>query len=173
MTIRTIRNLVDADILEGEILAAAGAAVERFPAQFEGLEPLQQLARMKFWRVGRHPVESRDLNFIEQINQTFTFLASVGAVRWLLNKHPNSAPFVLNLGTRSGIDIVSTRGDVEAETFAAVRPSNNGKLKKDIAKLAHRKTKHRYVFYICPGLSPNKYRDGEVTVVSLGCEYAV
>jgi hypothetical protein len=41
-------------------------------------------------------------------------------------------------------------GLVGAETFAAVLPSNNGKLAKDLEKLAGRNERHRYVFFISP-----------------------
>ena len=47
-------------------------------------------------------------------------------------------------------------GLVEAETFAAVNPSNNGKLAADLRKLAARPEAHRYVFFMSPGYSRNE-----------------
>ena len=52
-----------------------------------------------------------------------------------------------------------------AETFAAVSPSNNGKLAADLAKLALRPERHRYVFFMSPqfpsaGRLPKFERDG-------------
>ena len=44
-----------------------------------------------------------------------------------------------------------------AETFAAVRPRNNGKMAIDLAKLANRPESHRYVFFLSPTF-PGKVR---------------
>jgi hypothetical protein len=41
-------------------------------------------------------------------------------------------------------------GLVGAETFAAVDPRNNRKLAGDLAKLALRHERHRYVFFASP-----------------------
>ena len=46
---------------------------------------------------------------------------------------------------------------VGAETFAAVSPRNNGKLKADLAKMALRPEQHRYVFFMSPQF-PNAER---------------
>lgn len=111
-------------------------------------------------------------NLIEQINQTFTYLASVHATRWLFQYHPDAAPFRLHLGTAGGTDIESRDGSIAAETFASVNPRNNRKLEKDIDKVGRTAAEHKYVFYICPSdtvseatVSP---RNGQVKIVSLG-----
>jgi hypothetical protein len=41
-------------------------------------------------------------------------------------------------------------GYVGAETFAAVHPRNNGKLRADLTKLASRPERYRYVFFMSP-----------------------
>ena len=41
-------------------------------------------------------------------------------------------------------------GLVGAETFAAVDPSNNRKLKKDLKQLIARTERHRYLFFMSP-----------------------
>jgi len=38
-----------------------------------------------------------------------------------------------------------------AEVFAAVRRENNGKLVKDVAKVATAEASYKYVFFYCPG----------------------
>jgi hypothetical protein len=49
------------------------------------------------------------------------------------------------------LDIMSEiERKVGAETFAAVSPNNNDKLKKDLAKMAQRTELHRYVFFTSP-----------------------
>lgn len=82
---------------------------------------------------------------IEQINQTFTYLASIDGARWLLREYPECAPLVLNLGTQSGFDIESSCGRFVAETFAATDPKSNDKLRKDLAKLRIARAQHRFV----------------------------
>ena len=86
--------------------------------------------------IGRHPLENRDLNLVEQVNQTFTILVSLAAVEWLFNYEPTTAPFTLNPGTKSGSDILGQQENLAAEVFAAVRPSNNRKLNLDIERVA-------------------------------------
>jgi hypothetical protein len=132
---------------------------------------------MKFGPSGFHPAEDRSLNLIEQVNQTFTYLASVEATRWLLRQHPEAVPFRLNLGTASGSDIESTDGQIAAETFAAVDPQNNRKLDKDILKVGLTSAPRKYVFYICPhkppsGPIPSK-TNPKVNVVSLGWKRSI
>lgn len=82
---------------------------------------------MKFSPVGCDPLDAdTPLNLIEQINQTFTYLASAKAVKLLLQLHPELAPFTVNLGTSPGSDIESRTGAaLAAEVFAAVNTSNN------------------------------------------------
>lgn len=75
-----------------------------------------------------------------------------------MSQHPELAPYRANLGTASGFDIVSDKeGGVAAEVFAAVRPSNNQKLDKDIRRrLPECDAKLRYVFFMCPGYSKGR-----------------
>jgi len=132
------------------------------------------LGSLKFRKVGCDPLDSsRQLNLIEQLNQTFTYLASLLAVEYLLEKHPNAAPFALNLGTKAGYDIESNRDEgVVAEVFAAVNPNNNRKLKKDVEKVSYAKFKAKYVFFLCPECEAGKRESNpqhpEVLIRSLG-----
>jgi hypothetical protein len=107
---------------------------------------------LRFLEIGQDPLEERPLNFIEQLNQTFTYLTSFKATEYLIKAHAQSAPFILNLGTSPGYDIVSKDGLVIAEVFAATSPFSNDKLKKDCIRVADSiKAIHRYVFYYSPG----------------------
>lgn len=97
---------------------------------------IEMLRRMKFTEMAQHPLEDRSLNLIEQINQTWTCLV-LKALPFLFERHPDAGGFRLNIGTKSGTHILSLVPNiVAAETFAAVRPSNNRKLAKDLKKLA-------------------------------------
>src|SRR5690606_9428108 len=122
---------------------------DRLGHLLESRSGVDALATLKFGQFGCDPLDgSRPLNLVEQLNQSFTYLASLEAVRWLLEHHPEHGPYTLNLGTASGIDIESHDGAVAAETFAATTPESNRKLKKDIDKLRGAAAPHRYVFYL-------------------------
>lgn len=142
------------DPLARAIRAAADRTV-RALGDILASEPdsLQVLRLMKFKEIGHHPIDERRLNVIEQVNQTFTYLVTLEAARWLMARHPGLT-LKINLGTASGFDLESVApGDVAAEVFAATRPVNNDKLRKDVTRLAEKATqfKHRYVFFSCPG----------------------
>jgi hypothetical protein len=103
-------------------------------------EPMAFLYQLKFQAVGCDPLDqSRQLNLIEQLNQTFTYLASFNAAALLFERHPKVQSLSLNLGNSSGFDIQTPEGGgIAAEVFAAVTPQNNRKLAKDIEKAGPR-----------------------------------
>ena len=167
-----IHSTRELDDLENQVIAAAKRTVEALRKLLSESEPLHAFAQMKFELAGFHPTDDRSLNLIEQINQTFTYLASAQATRWLFQHHPDAAPFRLNLGTAGGTDIESIDGSIAAETFASVDPRNNRKLDKDIDKVACTAAIHKYVFYICPSDTVSEAitssRNAQVKIVSLG-----
>jgi hypothetical protein len=114
---------------------------------------LQVLRLMKFAEIGHHPIDDRALNVIEQVNQTFTYLVTLEAARWLLEQHPELGGLRINLGASAGFDLESRDpGFLAAEAFAATHPGSNDKLRKDVRRLQEKAdgTKHRYVFFSCP-----------------------
>jgi hypothetical protein len=139
------------------------------------VDSLEFLYRMKFEALGHDPlVLERKLNLIEQLNQTFTYLASFRAAEVLFDQHKDISSLTMNLGTKSGWDIeTQDGGGLVAEVFAAVTPENNRKLSKDIERVASSHAKHRYVFFMCPGYKAGKYFSRRstkgVVVLSLGC----
>lgn len=158
--------------MERAIGAAAAATVADLHIVFEASDALAALAIVKFQTVGRDPLSSRPLNFIEQVNQTFTYLATCAALRQLLREHADAAPFVVNLGTAPGFDILSEDGTVAAEVFAATGPNSNDKLRKDLARVSASSAKYKYVFFSCPGeprrQMPPLIEFADVRVMSLG-----
>ena len=99
---------------------------------------------------------------------------SIAAVHQIIILHPEAGGFRVAPRAHAAIplDIMSiTEGLVGAETFAAVSPSNNGKLKKDLEKLKARPEKHRYVFFMSPEFPGNIRRpqleSGEIQVWSI------
>lgn len=167
-----IHSTRELDELENQVITAAKRTVDALRSLLSEAEPLHAFSRMKFELSGFHPTHDRSLNLIEQINQTFTYLASVEATRWLFQHHRDAAPFRLNLGTAAGTDIESIDGSIAAETFASVNPRNNRKLDNDIDKVGRTAARYKYVFYICPrdAVSQAKAssRNAEVKIVSLG-----
>lgn len=123
-------------------------------------DSLQVLRLMKFTELGYHPGEDRSLNLIEQVNQTFTYLVSLEAARWVLLQHPQLLlqGLNINLGTQPGFDLESVENDfMAAEVFAATHPRSNDKLRKDVARLALvPDVLHRYVFFSCPGYTQGR-----------------
>lgn len=101
-------------------------------------------------RVAIHLISTARSTLIEQLNQSFTYLASIEAAKWLLERHPDHAPYNLNLGTTPGSDIESEDGEVAAETFAATHPDSNDKLRKELEKVRATSARHQYVFYLSP-----------------------
>ena len=130
------------------------------------------LERIKFDQIGFDPLDaSRDLNLIEQVNQTFTYLASLRAAKVLFANHEGIESLKLNLGTSAGSDLESSDGEIVAEVFAATRPSSNDKLSKDIKRVKAVSARYKYVFFMCPGIPKGLHRyrnEQEVVIWSLG-----
>ena len=132
------------------------------------------LFECKFNQCGCNPLDSSiQLNLIEQLNQTFTYLASFKGAEYIFSKHTKVKSLTLNLGTASGTDIETHEdGGVVAEVFASVNPSNNQKLKNDINRISMVDAKHRYVFFISPkkelGIYESSWDVDNVTVISFG-----
>jgi hypothetical protein len=152
-----IHTLGEADALLDSLNRTADQ-VATWVRGFNG-SPLQLIKHMKFDTVGFHPISGDALNVIEQVNQTWTYAAALLATRQLLALHPEAAPYRLAPGAHASqdLDIMScTPGLVGAETFAAVKPTNNRKLAQDRAKLLNRPELHRYVFFMSPAYPGTK-----------------
>jgi hypothetical protein len=146
-----VRTHEEIDHHLGEVAAAAEALAVHL-RRADRL-PLDLLRALKFEAIGRHPIDGHALNAVEQVNQTWTYLAALHATRKLLEWHPEAEGFSLAPGAHAAqdLDIMSVvPGLVGAETFAAVHPRNNNKLKADLRKLATRPEQHRYVFFVSP-----------------------
>lgn len=155
------------------IVGAANAAQMRLFELSEIRNGIQLLQEMKFEKIGYDPLNTeRGLNLIEQINQSFTYLASFKAAKILFQRHEGISKLSLNLGTMPGPDIESPEaGGIAAETFAATRPGSNNKLNKDITKVALTDANHKYVFFMCPSIESGLYEEkstDDVLVWSLG-----
>ena len=93
------------------------------------------LRKVKFEQSGYDPLFEHETNFIEQVNQTFTYLVCIEAVEYLLIKYPTQK-FNVNFGTEAGHDVESENGSIICECFAATNPKSNQKLKLDMQKVS-------------------------------------
>lgn len=146
-----VRDAAEADELARQVRASA-KKLQAWIASFDG-DGIGLLRALKFDQVGFHPLDGRALNAIEQVNQVWTYLAALSAIRVLFGLHPDAGGFTIAPGAHAAqpLDVMSqVDGLVGAETFAAVDPKNNRKLVKDLLKLADRTEVHRYVFFASP-----------------------
>ena len=162
-----------------KLSASANATTQTLTTKMKGLDPLEFLAKIKFCQIGCDPLDTdRELNMIEQLDQTFTYLASFMAVEYLYTVHPEIPCYRLNLGTSGGHDIESCPDNTQiiCKVFAAVRPTNNNKLRKDAERLTTKSSKHKYVFFMCPGydrgMQSSDVSYPDVKVYSLGLPVA-
>ena len=146
-----VNNIKELGQLEKKLYESMDETLSQISFEI-GLNSSQTLfSKMKFGGIGFDPLDSkRKLNIVEQINQSFTYLASFYALEILFIEYPELAPFRLNLGTAPGSDIESECGELAAEVFAAVAPTSNQKLKKDINKVLETNAKLKFVFFMCP-----------------------
>jgi hypothetical protein len=161
-----VRSAAEADELAAQVRASA-TKLQAWITSFDG-DGISLLRALKFEQIGFHPLDGHALNAIEQVNQMWTYLAALSAVRVLLELHPDAGGFSIAPGAHAAqpLDVMSeVEGLVGAETFAAVDPRNNRKLAKDLVKLAGRTEVHRYVFFASPMFTgttrlPKLERDG-------------
>ncbi|MYC28920.1 MAG: hypothetical protein F4X65_02370 [Chloroflexi bacterium] len=149
-----VHNAADIEALQDQIGKAAKKARENLSRLVE--EPMEALYKLKLRRSGYKLLEKEpddSDNLIEQLNQTFTMMATLAAARRLLECFPETKykGLQLNLGRAHGPDIKSIGWNlVEAEVFVAVTPRNNRKLKEDVYRVGESNATYRYVFFHCP-----------------------
>jgi hypothetical protein len=172
MKIDVTRKQLSALIEQLEVSAAkTQSKINRLAS---GKDAMTFLFECKFNQCGFNPLNSSiKLNFIEQLNQTFTYLATFKGAEYIFLHHQKVKSLTLNLGTISGTDIESQEdGGVVAEVFASVKPTNNKKLKNDISRIKKVEAKYRYVFFISPKVPHGIYKSGwdveNITVISFG-----
>ncbi|WP_201611998.1 hypothetical protein [Psychrobacter immobilis] len=146
-----VKDIEELKQLEQKLYESMDNTLSQISSEITSNSSQTLFSKMKFGGIGFDPLNSnRELNMIEQINQSFTYLASFYALEVLFIEYPELAPFRLNLGTAPGSDIESECGELAAEVFAAVAPTSNQKLKKDINKVLQSDAKLKFVFFMCP-----------------------
>ncbi len=146
----TISTIQEAEKIKDIIIKSCNSTTNRIQSFIHDSEGMDFFHTIKFTQIGKDPIKDNSLNFIEQLNQTFTYLVSIEAVKYLLKLYPEHAPYTMNLGTQSGYDIISANGVIIAEVFSATSPTSNDKINKDCQKLIPNETaRFKYVFYYC------------------------
>lgn len=144
MVIETKKQVED---LKEKIYKSAEDTFEQVKSMMQTNSAIELLFQMKFEKIGFDPIEGNEINIIEQINQLFSDLVAVEAVKDLLLRYPGKS-FRTHLGTEAGFDIESIDGTVVAECFAVTTASSNGKLKKDSEKLMTKAFgQKKYIFF--------------------------
>ncbi|MEA4992808.1 MAG: hypothetical protein VB060_03085 [Oscillibacter sp.] len=159
-------NKKQVDILREKIVSTTNAKLKMLWQSGEGIDFLRNV---KFEPCGYDPLFEHDTNFIEQTNQTFTYLVCLVAVDILLSKHP-SHKFTVSFGTESGYDVVSEDSSIICECFAVTAPDSNGKLEKDTRKVfENTDADNKYVIFYSSNPKPihienirKKYSDVDI-----------
>jgi hypothetical protein len=158
-----IQSLAEVAVLRSQVMSTCDQTIGRIAALCAETQPgFHKMRKLRFEDVGVDPLEATPLNFVEQLNQAFTWLTAFKAIETLHRMHPNLFPCEVNAGNvADGFDIESAQGGVVAEVFAAVKPTNNRKLEKDVAKIKGVPFGHKYVFFNCPDYVEGRCRDLE------------
>ena len=135
-----------------KIIQSTELIFEKLKESLRNGTPIDFFHAIKFEKAGCDPLNTTEQwNLIEQINQTFTYLASLKASEILFEEHESLKTVKLNLGTTDGYDLIGTdakgRDIVVAEIFATVNHRNNAKLRSDIEKVMTSEIDRRYVFF--------------------------
>lgn len=167
----TVSNVKELEQLEQKLYESMDKTLSQINSEIASNYSQTLFTKMKFGDIGfDHLNSNRELNVIEQINQSFTYLALFYALEVLFTEYPELAPFRLNLGTAPGSDIESECSGLAAEVFASVTPTNNQK--KDINKVLATDAKLKFVFFMCPnfelGRQP-KLEIDDVIIWALKC----
>jgi hypothetical protein len=75
----SVRTSADIDRYLARIIAATRRAQERIVAL--DINSFELFRLMKFGSIGFHPIDERELNLVEQINQTWSYVAALAAAR--------------------------------------------------------------------------------------------
>ena len=87
-----IRSPAEIGPLISRVTKSADKAVEGMRVLVrEQPNSLAVLHAMRFDRIGWHPLEDRVLNLVEQINQTWTCLVTLYALKFLFDRHRSAA----------------------------------------------------------------------------------
>jgi hypothetical protein len=144
-----IVNPKEIRMYENRIIANTRIAIASLQDQLRTLEGIEALRLMKFTKCGGDPFTGEHLNLVEQINQTFTYLVCLEAVRVIMERHPDrDTPYVVSFGSKGGFDVMTKDGSIVCDCFASVRPDRHGQLIREVRKVSgYSDAKYKYVVF--------------------------
>ena len=134
-------------------------------------DSLDFFKKAKYEKTVIDPFTGEAENLVEVINQCQTYLVSLMGAEYLISNFPD-IPFVINLGNVAGYDIESGDGTIIAECFATTNYRSNGKLSKDLKRLAENDSAvHKYVFFYATEFTNNskQYYENKYTDIKIVC----
>jgi hypothetical protein len=170
-----VKNQEEIDRLRQTVIVSA-KQLKKEINECGNLDEMELLSRLKFDRIGFDPGDEQTrMNPIEQINQSWTYLASLKALEKLRELHPEITTYRLNLGSTNGFDIEDVPEQphagyglrVAAEVYSAVSVTGNRKLTKDRNKLINSSARHRYVFFYVPTETAGRKQNRELNRTDL------
>lgn len=136
--LRDYRNVINNNLKQGMVM---------LQKLINSVDTLSFFKSIKYEKTVIEPLTGQPENLLEVINQCQTYLVSIMALEYLFAKHSDIS-FRINFGNVSGYDIESEDGRIIAECFAATSYRSNGKLTKDLKRLAgNQKAIHKYEFF--------------------------
>ena len=130
----TVSTPEQVEILRSHIIENAEISFCSLKESMSKMGPMQFYAALKFEKIGRDPLDGKEENFIEQLNQMYSDLVVLAAAGDLMSQYPGIS-LELQLGVGPGYDICATDGLIAAECFAVTTVSSNRKMDKDCKKL--------------------------------------
>lgn len=107
----TVNNIKELERFEQKLFESMDKTLSQVRSEITLSCSQAIFSKMKFGGIGFDSLNSdRELNLIEQINQSFAYLASFYALEILFTEYAELTPFRLNLGTAPGSDIESECG---------------------------------------------------------------
>ena len=104
------------------------------------------LKKLRFEKIAADPIFDERMNFVEYLNQMFTYLVCLYAGKEILHRYSPDA-VVINFGVQPGYDVASLDGWIICECFAATSVRSNDKLKKDVLRVHKNKNCREKLVY--------------------------
>ena len=157
-----VHNICDIVGIRDQIRNAATATRQNTLHDLH-INGMRALATLKFGANGNHPWRNGGWNIIEQVNQSFTIMASLAAAEYLLDRFGNFGGLHLNPGARQGRDLISHQPQIlaiEVEVFTCGEGYFRRKLRNDTRRFIGANADHCFVFFYCPVLFQGNPRQG-------------
>lgn len=143
----TITSSAQLRQMKKDVLEQAGKVADQLRTLFADSSPFDALAKLRFQRTVEDEVFNEKMNFIEYLNQTFTYLVCLYAGQSLKETYPGKE-IIINFGNQPGIDVFTSDESVACECFAATTVKSNGKLKAEVERLSKMQGyQYKYVFF--------------------------